>query len=176
MTKRSRKTSVSASAEAPQSSPQANNPHVCQEEGKEEVLHHRKYTHTDPTSPPTAATDTTAATAMRCSLPPHKGTVVFNSYNDYEIHYVKEHTNRCSACGMNFPTAHFLGLHMEENHNSLREALQARGERTFACFVDSCDRKCSTPQKRRLHLIDKHAFPKVWDFESLLLPSQAQLM
>lgn len=27
-----------------------------------------------------------------------------------------------------------------------------------------CDRICSTPQKRRMHLIDKHLFPKNYDF------------
>jgi hypothetical protein len=103
----------------------------------------------------------TDTTVMRCSLPPHKDAVEFQSHEDYEVHYLKEHTNRCSSCGKNFPTGHFLGLHIEENHNALRETLQAKGEKMYACFVEDCDRKCSTPQKRRLHLIDKHGFPKV---------------
>jgi hypothetical protein len=30
--------------------------------------------------------------------------------------------------------------------------------------VEDCDRMCSTPQKRRMHLIDKHLFPKDYDF------------
>jgi hypothetical protein len=34
----------------------------------------------------------------------------------------------------------------------------------YACFVEDCDRKCSTPNKRRMHLIDKHMFPKDYDF------------
>jgi hypothetical protein len=34
----------------------------------------------------------------------------------------------------------------------------------YSCFVEDCDRKCSTPQKRRMHLIDKHMFPKDYDF------------
>ena len=34
----------------------------------------------------------------------------------------------------------------------------------YACFVEDCDRKCSTPQKRRMHLVDKHLFPKDYDF------------
>ena len=98
---------------------------------------------------------------MHCDLPPHKETLSFATYEEYEIHYAKSHTNRCSSCGKNFPTTHFLNLHIEENHNPLREVLAARGEKTFGCFVEDCDRKCSTPQKRRLHLIDKHMFPKV---------------
>ena len=101
------------------------------------------------------------APVMKCSLPPHKNALEFHTQEEYEVHYLKEHTNRCSSCGKNFPTAHFLGLHIEENHNALRETLQAKGEKTYGCYVEDCDRKCSTPQKRRLHLIDKHGFQKV---------------
>lgn len=41
------------------------------------------------------------------------------------------------------------------------ELKKEKGEKTFQCFVEGCDRLCSTPQKRRLHVIDKHGFPKV---------------
>lgn len=34
----------------------------------------------------------------------------------------------------------------------------------YACFVEDCDKLCSTPQKRRMHLTDKHMFPKDYDF------------
>lgn len=34
----------------------------------------------------------------------------------------------------------------------------------YACLVPDCDRLCSTPQKRRLHCIDKHQFPRNYDF------------
>jgi hypothetical protein len=34
----------------------------------------------------------------------------------------------------------------------------------YACLIPDCDRLCSTPQKRRLHCIDKHAFPRNYDF------------
>lgn len=101
---------------------------------------------------------------MQCSLPPHSHVLSFASIEEYEIHYAKEHTNRCTSCGRNFPTAHFLNLHIDENHNPLRQAAQEKGERTYACFVEDCERKCSTPQKRRLHLIDKHMFPRVYNF------------
>lgn len=105
-----------------------------------------------------------AARVMQCTLAPHKETLCFDSQEEYELHYAKEHTNRCATCSKNFPTARFLELHIEENHNSLREALAARGEKTYGCFVEGCDRKCSTPQKRRLHLIDKHMFPRSYNF------------
>lgn len=101
---------------------------------------------------------------MQCSLPPHRETLGFASIEDFEVHYIKDHSNRCTSCGKNFPTAHFLALHIDENHNTFREALQATGEKTYSCFVEDCDKKCSTPQKRRLHLIDKHLFPKIYNF------------
>lgn len=98
----------------------------------------------------------TPEVVMKCSLPPHREPLAFDTLEAFDVHYATYHTNRCAECGRNFPSPHFLGLHIEENHNPLREALQERGERTFACFLPDCDRKCSTPQKRRLHLIDKH--------------------
>ena len=104
------------------------------------------------------------ASQMQCPLPPHREAVTFATIQEYEIHYAKDHTNRCSSCGRNFPSAHFLALHIDENHNPLRDLAQAQGERTYACFVEDCERKCSTPQKRRLHLIDKHMFPKAYNF------------
>lgn len=102
-------------------------------------------------------------TRMQCSLPPHRP-LSFSSADEFDVHYAKEHTNRCTSCGKNFPSAHYLSLHIDENHNPLREELAAKGEKTYACFVEDCERKCSTPQKRRLHLIDKHMFPKVYNF------------
>lgn len=29
------------------------------------------------------------------------------------------------------------------------------------CFVEDCDKLCADPAKRRLHVIDKHNYPKV---------------
>ncbi|KAI9746556.1 MAG: hypothetical protein M1818_000269 [Claussenomyces sp. TS43310] len=104
------------------------------------------------------------AEVMQCSLPPHRETLSFTSFDDYEVHYNKAHVNRCIECRKNFPTPHFLNLHQEENHDPLIQVLKARGERTFSCFVEDCERKCSTAQKRRMHLIDKHMFPKDYDF------------
>jgi len=109
--------------------------------------------------------DASLMSIMQCSLPPHANALSFVSIDDFEVHYAKEHSNRCSDCGKNFPTARFLLLHIDENHNPLREALQAKGEKTYSCFLEDCDKKCSTPQKRRLHLIDKHMFPKIYNFK-----------
>lgn len=34
----------------------------------------------------------------------------------------------------------------------------------YACLVPTCDRLCSTAPKRRMHCIDKHQFPRDYDF------------
>ncbi|KAF7719609.1 Zinc finger C2H2 type domain-containing protein [Penicillium ucsense] len=101
---------------------------------------------------------------MHCTLPPHRETVSFASYEDYEVHYQQTHVNRCSQCSKNFPTAHFLNLHIEENHDPLAAARRARGEKTYRCFIEDCERQCSSPHKRRLHLVDKHMFPRTYNF------------
>lgn len=100
---------------------------------------------------------------LQCSLPPHK-TLVFTSYPDYETHYNKSHTNRCSECGKSFPSAHFLGLHQSENHDPIMSVKRDQGEKTLSCFVEDCDKICKDWQKRRNHLVDKHGFPKNYDF------------
>ncbi|KXL47313.1 hypothetical protein M433DRAFT_152895 [Acidomyces richmondensis BFW] len=100
---------------------------------------------------------------MRCTLPPHK-ILTFASVSDYETHYQKEHTNRCLECQRNFPTAHFLDLHIAENHDPLVAALRDKKEKIYRCFVEGCEKKCSEWQKRRRHLVDKHGFPRNYDF------------
>lgn len=118
-------------------------------------VHPSKYIHTsdEPSTP----------AVMRCSLPPHHDTISFSTFEEFELHYAKEHAHRCSECRKNFPTEHFLGLHITENHDPLTEARRAKEEKTYRCFVEDCDKVCSTPQKRRMHLIDKHMLPKNYD-------------
>ncbi len=70
------------------------------------------------------------ATEMQCSLPPHRHTLTFTSFEQYDVHYAKTHTNRCLECKKNFPTEHFLNLHIEENHDSLISVRRERGEKT----------------------------------------------
>ncbi len=71
---------------------------------------------------------------MKCSLPPHEDTLVFSTFQEFEIHYAKSHANRCSECRRNFPTEHFLGLHIGENHDPLNEARRAKGEKTVFSY------------------------------------------
>lgn len=120
-----------------------------------ESAHTPKYTSMEPTK--------RGETAMRCVLPPHK-TLKFASVSEYETHYQKEHSNRCVECQRNFPTAHFLDLHIAENHDPLVAALRERREKTYGCFVEGCEKKCSAWQKRKRHLVDKHGFPRNYDF------------
>ncbi|KAI8851255.1 hypothetical protein BC829DRAFT_441683 [Chytridium lagenaria] len=39
----------------------------------------------------------------------------------------------------------------------------------YECFVEECTKKFSGPFKRRLHLIEKHRFPKKFEFEEVVL-------
>ncbi|KAI4766502.1 hypothetical protein E4T52_01140 [Aureobasidium sp. EXF-3400] len=104
-----------------------------------------KYTHLDnPTS-------NTTNTAITCSLPPHQP-IKFDTYHE------------CLECAKNFPTDHFLSLHIAETHDPLNRIKRERGEKTYHCFVEGCEKVCSTPQKRRMHLVDKHMFPRNYDF------------
>lgn len=78
------------------------------------------------------STSTPTVELMQCTLPPHREPLSFASYEDYEVHYQQAHVNRCSQCSKNFPTGHFLNLHIEENHDPLAAARRARGEKTVS--------------------------------------------
>ncbi|KAJ4262199.1 hypothetical protein NW757_000464 [Fusarium falciforme] len=101
---------------------------------------------------------------MRCNLPPHREPLAFKTYDEYEVHYNKSHTNRCLECRKNFPSEHLLNVHIEECHDPLVTVKREKGEHTYSCFVEGCERKCMTHQKRRMHLIDKHMYPKNFFF------------
>ncbi|KAI5209480.1 hypothetical protein E4T39_00779 [Aureobasidium subglaciale] len=123
----------------------------------ESVLPPGKYAQLDaPTSPK-------ASTLLTCTLPPHDP-VNFTTYHEYEAHYHKTHVNRCLDCGRNFPTDHFLSLHIAERHDAINLVKRDRGEKTYRCFVEDCEKVCRTPHKRRMHLVDKHMFPQDFDF------------
>jgi hypothetical protein len=105
----------------------------------------------------------TINSAITCALPPHHP-IKFDTYHEYETHYYKSHVFRCLECAKNFPTDHFLSLHIAETHDPLNRVKRDRGEKTYHCFVEDCEKVCSTPQKRRMHLVDKHMFPRNFDF------------
>jgi hypothetical protein len=102
---------------------------------------------------------------MRCSLPPHREALSFNTYAEYEVHYKQAHSNRCVECDRNFPSEHLLNLHIDEQHDTFIALKREKGEHTYACFVEGCERKCRTPSKRARHLIDKHMYPNNYFFK-----------
>lgn len=106
---------------------------------------------------------TDVESVIQCHLPPHKS-LAFSSYEDYDVHYQKEHVNRCIVCYKNFPSNRYLDLHHAENHDPINESRKAKGEKTYACLLEGCDKVCWSWQKRKRHMIDKHAFPKNYDF------------
>jgi len=75
---------------------------------------------------------TPSATQMLCSLAGHRQTLSFASYEEYEVHYNKAHVNRCLECRKNFPTDHFLNLHIEETHDALVSVKRERGDKTVS--------------------------------------------
>ncbi|KAL9629243.1 MAG: hypothetical protein Q9164_006960 [Protoblastenia rupestris] len=88
---------------------------------------------------------------MKCSLPPHTETLSFDSFEDFEIHYAKSHAHRCYECRNNFPTEHFLGLHISENHDPLNEVKRAKGEKInydFLIVNAGIDKRSSMLQTR----------------------------
>lgn len=82
---------------------------------------------------------------MKCSLPPHRDTLVFSTYSEYESHYNSTHTNRCLECRKNFPSSHILGLHIEENHDSFMAVKRDRGEHTVRSAPSSLSSSLSSP-------------------------------
>jgi len=79
-----------------------------------------------------SAIDTGSDIAMRCSLPPHREVLSFDTYADYEVHYNKSHTNRCAECHKNFPSEHLLNVHFEDCHDVFAAVKRERGEHTVS--------------------------------------------
>lgn len=104
--------------------------------------------------------------SITCSLPPicSQNPCTFETHSTFELHILSNHTNICTQCKKNFPTAKLLDLHILENHNPFIKIKLEKGEPVFGCFVDNCDRVFKNHKKRRLHLIDKHDYPKDYIF------------
>lgn len=75
---------------------------------------------------------------MRCSLAGHPE-LSFANYDEYESHYNQSHLWKCAECRHNFPSEHYLGLHIEEHHDSMIQIRKERGEKivSFKSFVKS---------------------------------------
>ena len=84
------------------------------------------------TNPESAIDDEEDTIAMRCNLPPHREPLAFGSYDEYEVHYNKSHTNRCLQCHKNFPSEHLLNVHIEEYHDPLVIVKREQGKHTVS--------------------------------------------
>ena len=83
---------------------------------------------------PTACDSKGYGIAIQCTLPPHQPTS-FLTQSDFETHYQKDHANRCSACSKNFPTEHYMYLHIAENHDPINEVLKQSNARiVLLCY------------------------------------------
>lgn len=69
-----------------------------------------------------------STTDIKCSLPGHGHGMRFATYQDYESHYHKAHSNRCLDCRRNFPSSHILNLHIREFHDALTELRKEKGD------------------------------------------------
>jgi hypothetical protein len=138
MVKRSRQDSFSSSSPSdhpPPSTAEVSTPEVLSSSPPNSIsAHPPKYTLLDESNTSIGVN----IEVMRCSLPPHKDVYTFPSYEDYEVHYTQFHVNRCSECRKNFPTPHFLQLHIEENHDPLNEARKARGDKIVGSRCSLC--------------------------------------
>nr|POE85234.1 zinc finger protein 511 [Quercus suber] len=105
----------------------------------------------------------TPPTSISCQLPPHVP-LYFPTALHYERHYTSAHSNRCISCLANLPSSRFLALHISENHDPIALARRDRGEKIYACFVEGCEKLCIDWKKRRSHMVDKHGFPRNYDF------------
>jgi hypothetical protein len=121
MSKRSRIDSLSSSSDVEMGSDDESS-EAPTPSASTELDHPVKYAHIEELK-------TAPATVIRCGLPPHKP-IKFYSYADYDTHYEQFHSNRCPDCGKNFPSDHYLNLHIADNHNPLNEVLRERGEAT----------------------------------------------
>ncbi|KAF9138635.1 hypothetical protein BG015_002314 [Linnemannia schmuckeri] len=86
--------------------------------------------------------------AQACHYGSCHGEKTFSSAAMYEHHFDTNHRHICQTCKKAFPGEKWLVLHIREVHDVLVRIQRERGERT----------------KRRMHLIDKHQYPKHFNF------------
>ncbi|KAK3118822.1 hypothetical protein QOZ80_9BG0708660 [Eleusine coracana subsp. coracana] len=93
---------------------------------------------------------------------------------DFEDHYIARHTASCSVCSRVYPTLRLLSIHVSEAHDSYFQAKVARGFAMYECLVEGCGVKLKSYKSRQQHLIDKHQFPKSFEFFKKARTSQRQ--
>ncbi|KAG0300742.1 hypothetical protein BGZ98_008932 [Dissophora globulifera] len=106
--------------------------------------------------------------AQACHIGRCHGERTFPNAAAFEHHYETNHRYICETCRKPFPGEKWLELHLREVHDPMCKIRRERGEKTYQCFVEGCDRVCSSPKKRQWHLIDKHHYPKRFNFAIVL--------
>ncbi|KAG2178778.1 hypothetical protein INT43_001624, partial [Umbelopsis isabellina] len=105
--------------------------------------------------------------SIHCELSTCKGHVktTFPTLAAYELHYDMWHRYICEECHKSFPGEQWLELHFDEFHNVIKRIAKDRGENIYKCYVPGCPKMFSTPKMRRLHLIDKHHYSRLYPFD-----------
>jgi hypothetical protein len=125
-----------------------------------------KFVRTDDDSTEDEQTD---SSGIACALPPHtREPLVFTNRSEFYEHYYATHIFVCDACNATLPDEHFLNLHFAEYHDPINLVKKDRGEKIYGCLLEDCDKMCSDVKKRRLHCIDKHGFPRNFDFTVIM--------
>lgn len=93
--------------------------------------------------------------------------------------------NICSVCKKKLISAHLLDLHVSENHDSyfdiakLKKPMVTKLQKLktcdiltnlflkFACYLEECKHKSSTPEDRKDHCIKIHKFPHDFRFDKV---------
>ncbi|KAI5060974.1 hypothetical protein GOP47_0023479 [Adiantum capillus-veneris] len=109
---------------------------------------------------------------VKCPVVGCKATL--NGLRELETHFFSRHTAVCSVCSRVFPTSRLLDLHISETHDSFFRAKAARGHPMFRCLVEGCEAKFLNDASRHQHLVDKHKFPKSYEFHKKRHLSQKQ--
>lgn len=83
---------------------------------------------------------------------------------ELETHFFSRHTAACSVCSRVFPTSRLMDLHIAESHDSFFQAKVAHGHPMYKCLVEGCEAKFLDDGARHQHLMDKHKFPRTFEF------------
>jgi hypothetical protein len=125
----------------------------CEDESSFEDTYHKYY----------KLEDTNLTQELKCFLSPNCEEIAFETFQEYDDHYMEMHVHSCSQCRRTLPSAHMLHLHLLEFHDSYF-ATRKTSMKIFECYVEGCKKKFKSPYTRKRHLIDKHKYPTDYHF------------
>jgi hypothetical protein len=88
--------------------------------------------------------------AIVCSEKPLCQARPFSSYEEYENHYAKTHTNRCVECMKNFPSERFLHLHIQETRTECPSCVCYMRQQLAYWVQMTCYHKSGSREERKL--------------------------